>query len=636
MTRPSTLLLVLATCLVVTGCAGPVATPVSTETLAPIQRTATLKLSTPTSRVEASATATVTPMPTFSPASSSTPMIVVTLTPAAPAADPDAYRLKPWSAADDQERVAQMQALANWAAEHNPGYHDALAHGMERYIGVAELEAALHPADSADEDVIWDAVGHLARAGDQLATDWMARLIAQALNDGRVSLDGLSTWSRLEALSDGQPAQLQNVPALLGAGRDGWVLSVGQDHGAVLSIAREASGAWGVTTIASAWESAHESGLFVSVYDPPDGGTPEIWVEHMIQAGGGPTFAQYETHIYTWRREQWVDLSGGRLRSAGAESWAEPVPLEPGERSALELHTLLDPYQYPMCDWAIAYRLARSSDGYEYRGAEVSVPPEMTDPAELLCASNAWDWAVTEHHFESLVIWMKDARAHWPTPETDLGIPLGTVREAFGSGFPAFFDFQLGRFEALAGRVKEAEARLLDLVAQPSDPDRAQAQRLAALYLEALPDIAAAEAAVAPDLTIGQGVAWSPLPFQSTSATRSDWTLALQDVERLLFLDHQPAQALERLDGFEQPCIDVRAREPFDCARPLYLQGLASEWIGESTSALAAYWCVWQMYPDSPYAVLARLKLEPVLASREPARPWQGGSGADQTEERKP
>ncbi len=618
MTRSFVLRLMVALSLIGTGCAGPVATSVTPETPAPLQPTSTRTSMTSTSTAATEPASTLTRVPTSVPTFASTSTLAATLTPATPAVNSDRYRLKPWSAADDQERIAQMETLAAWTAEHNPGYHDALAHGMQRYIAVAELEAWQYQTEPADADLIWDAIGHLARAGDPLASDALTRLISQALNDDRMSLDDLATWSRLEALSDGEPAQVQRVPTLFGDGREGWILTVGQEHGAVWSIAPEPSGARTVTLIVSAWESAHESGLFVSVDDPPDGATPEIWVEHMIQAGGGPSFAAYETHAYTWRNEQWIDLTDGGLSSAGAESWSAAVPLEPGERSAFELHTLLDPYQYPMCSWKIAYRFARAGGGYAYRRAEVPVPPTMPDPNELLCAARAWDWAVTSHDVESLLIWMEDAWAHWPAPETDLGIPLGTVREAFGSDFPAFFHFQLGRFEALAGHLDRAKMRLSELVAQPSDPDRVRAQGLAARYLGALPDLAAAESTVAPDLKVGEGVPWSPLPFQSSSGRRSDWTLTLGEIERFLWLEHQPAQALERLAAFDLACVDPAAREPYDCARPLYLEGLASEGIGDSVAAVAAYVRVWQMFPDSPYAVLARMKLEPVFTSGQP------------------
>ena len=614
MIRLSVFLRVIAASLVVSGCVGSATPSTVLETLPPAQPTATrmppaltaIPRSTITPPVP-SVTSTPTTLSTATPAS--TASLALTLTPAMPAADSDAYHLKPWRTRDDQERLAQMQAFASWTAEFHPGYHDALAHGAERYMAVAELEAWMHQIDTSHEDMLWDAIGHLARAGDQLATDLMARRIAQALNDDRVSLEDLPTWSRLEQLDDGEPASLQHVPALFGDGRDGWVLTVGQAHGAVLSIEKDATDNWNVAVIASAWESAHESGLYVTVYAPPDGGTPEIWVAHMIQAGGGPTFAQYETHVYAWRRDQWIDLSGGGFLTSGAESWSAPVPLEPGERSAFELHTLLDPFQYPMCEWKIAYRFARLSDRYEYRRAVVAVPMEWSGPNELLCMSKAWDWAVTNHQYESLVIWMEEAWAHWPAPDTDLGIPLGTVREAFGSDFPALFDFQLGRFEALSGRLAQAETRLADLVAQPSDPDHVQAQRLAAHFLAALPDIAAAEAAVAPDLQVGQGVPWSPLPFQSTATARSDWALRLQEIERLLYLDQQPKRALERLAAFEPTCVDANSREPYDCARPLYLRGLALEQIDDADAAVAVYWRLWLTYPDSPYAVLARLKL---------------------------
>lgn len=44
--------------------------------------------------------------------------------------------------------------------------------------------------------------------------------------------------------------------------------------------------------------------------------------------------------------------------------------------------------------------------------------------------------------------------------------------------------------------------------------------------------------------------------------------------------------------------------------RPLYLLGLAYELSGDETSAVDAYWTLWQTFPESPYALLAQAKLE--------------------------
>jgi hypothetical protein len=90
-------------------------------------------------------------------------------------------------------------------------------------------------------------------------------------------------------------------------------------------------------------------------------------------------------------------------------------------------------------------------------------------------------------------------------------------------------------------------------------------------------------------------------------------------IENLLFSDARPADVISPL----QSLLAGYIREPQDngsgsssppTIRPYlqYLLGLAYELTGDETNAVRVFWYIWHDYPNNPYALMARHKLEPV------------------------
>jgi hypothetical protein len=48
----------------------------------------------------------------------------------------------------------------------------------------------------------------------------------------------------------------------------------------------------------------------------------------------------------------------------------------------------------------------------------------------------------------------------------------------------------------------------------------------------------------------------------------------------------------------------------YDCAAIYYTLAFSAELAGKDTDAVKRYYAVWSVYPDSPFAMLTRLKLE--------------------------
>jgi hypothetical protein len=87
----------------------------------------------------------------------------------------------------------------------------------------------------------------------------------------------------------------------------------------------------------------------------------------------------------------------------------------------------------------------------------------------------------------------------------------------------------------------------------------------------------------------------------------------IQEVDRLaemILTDRNPAAALPIL---QQTLADLNSvAEPVDVDRYTCLLGLAYELSGDAPHAVQTYLQLWRDYPGSPYALIARAKLEPI------------------------
>ena len=89
-----------------------------------------------------------------------------------------------------------------------------------------------------------------------------------------------------------------------------------------------------------------------------------------------------------------------------------------------------------------------------------------------------------------------------------------------------------------------------------------------------------------------------------------DKFLNISQVERLLFEQENPAEAIRatqaELSNFDPEGYDYQN----DASRLYYMLGLAYELQGNPAAAVEAYLKVWREFPDSPYALMAREKIQ--------------------------
>jgi hypothetical protein len=103
-----------------------------------------------------------------------------------------------------------------------------------------------------------------------------------------------------------------------------------------------------------------------------------------------------------------------------------------------------------------------------------------------------------------------------------------------------------------------------------------------------------------------------------------DFEGARQKVEQIIFQEHNYASTISLIQQFlaEAPTeylqtssctLDVCQYHPESYYPDMYyLMGIAYEMLGQPEKAARAYYFLWRDYPDSPYALLAQYKLEPI------------------------
>lgn len=99
-------------------------------------------------------------------------------------------------------------------------------------------------------------------------------------------------------------------------------------------------------------------------------------------------------------------------------------------------------------------------------------------------------------------------------------------------------------------------------------------------------------------------------PSETESWSLAKQELAITQIEQTLFEAGDSVQAkLELFDLLEADLIGT-GNEGKLRSYLLYLLGLTYELSGDETSAVGLYWQIWHKYPESPYALIIRHKLE--------------------------
>lgn len=102
---------------------------------------------------------------------------------------------------------------------------------------------------------------------------------------------------------------------------------------------------------------------------------------------------------------------------------------------------------------------------------------------------------------------------------------------------------------------------------------------------------------------------------QIDAANRLEATVV--DARQAIFVDDNPAKALKLLSDLEA-VVTPLCRTNLLCDEYFYLLGLSNELLGKERPAIEAYLRLWRDFARSPFAVLARLKLQPTIIPPTP------------------
>jgi hypothetical protein len=102
----------------------------------------------------------------------------------------------------------------------------------------------------------------------------------------------------------------------------------------------------------------------------------------------------------------------------------------------------------------------------------------------------------------------------------------------------------------------------------------------------------------------------TPLEPEELDRNTSYASQSLDQAQDSLFAGGDPALVREVLLKIQKGSGFSCASGKFDCPRFYYLLGLADELLGDERLAVDAYLKLWRAYPDSPYTIMARLKLK--------------------------
>jgi hypothetical protein len=182
----------------------PTTTPTITNTLIPTLPPTTIG---PSPTLTLTPTPTRTRMPTFTPTASNTltptntptpsptPTGPPTLTPARPLPGNERYNLRTWTPDQAADLVERMEDYPNTLPRQARGADNSAYFAAFKYAVFAQEEALLRFPDAQQAETWrWGLAYDLARTGNPQAASHYADLIAQGLNRGETSVEGLSAW----------------------------------------------------------------------------------------------------------------------------------------------------------------------------------------------------------------------------------------------------------------------------------------------------------------------------------------------------------------------------------------------------------------------------------------------------------
>ena len=282
-------------------------------------------------------------------------------------------------------------------------------------------------------------------------------------------------------------------------GAQAWVLTVNKKPtqgggGAVLVVSPDATGAYMVTPLFSAWQFAFADDLIVQAGEHTAGGRPDILIQMYLQHGMGFDMRESWLCGYTWQVDRWVpffnglstDLPDSKVRLpdgclvyTGGISKMEFISQGGGQPDLLRLSKLVNPYQ---CGgWEIHHTFNWVEDHYE-RDTEITLGFTDDNLNNYYCLAEVGRYAGEVTDQSELIALLERMLTVWPDIEAQAHSKYGENADYS----EAELRFMLARLFVLSGDNHRAQEILVDIQASHATESALVWQAAAERYLTRL------------------------------------------------------------------------------------------------------------------------------------------------------
>ena len=405
----------------------------------------------PTSTPTPSPTPTETSTPTVTPTPTGPPMP----TQARPIPGYQGYRLNQWSPEQAQRLIDILEYYPNTLTkqargEDNAGYYAAFA-----YAALAEQEALLRfPDASQAKGWRWTLAYNSARTGLPQAAEQYAELIVGALNQGEITVPGLSDWFHAqEARLSLSVIQLEPPSGYTGS----YLIEI-RGQGSAFIWLLENQGQYSASVLANNFDFIHGTQSTSLISDLTGDGIEEVVIYSANQPGDfqlNPPqvfgLAQAPAKMLAFRPSQATAGIGMDFRN----HWV--VVQNPSGQSGLQFKTDV----FPPCPVTIERTYQWNGNFFELSQQRYSVKPGSDSLS--LChlvvdqAANAWGPQAAIQIMETLL-------PDWPPAQDEQGNPYPPdARDEWR--------YRLGIYQALTGSMQAAARYMTDVVTNPATPE---------------------------------------------------------------------------------------------------------------------------------------------------------------------
>lgn len=402
-------------------------------------------------------TPTATLTPSLTPHPSQTPTLIgpPTLTPARPVVDVDVYSLLPWTPEKADQVIGLIADYPNTLPRQARGENDENYFAAFQHAAMAYNEALLRFPQAPQADRWrWNLAFSLARAGDHLAGDQYAQLVATALNRQETEIDELTAWFQVKQPGlDVNVIEIKPLPGYLST----YLVHINQGGGTVILLLETPAG--------------FQSQVLVSEFDFVNPSAFEAFGADLTGDG------VEEVVVFTKTPNDQLELSPPRVFDVSTTPFVE-LAFDPTV-AALPISTdftqnwtavsdssgatalLFQTEVFPFCPVTISKKYTWNGKLFDASPPEFQIQPNLS--TLVYCE------LVLEHAYRvwgagTAIPLTETVLADWP-PKTDLN------GEPYPPDSSDELRYRLGIYHALNGNFDQATSQLTAIIENPVVPE---------------------------------------------------------------------------------------------------------------------------------------------------------------------